>query len=173
MPLPFLEKCLLRCDRLLVYVAMACTMAMMLLTTADALFRYFLNSPVLGAYEITEKFLMVAAIFLGLSYAYRGGALIRVTFLVDRLPAPHRRIADTFAHLVTLAFAIVFAFATVRQAWRTMDEGTTLATLPIPVGPAYFIAPLGFAVLTLFLALDLPKVRAGHSPIQKSEAPAA
>ena len=30
---------------------------------------------------------MVAAIFLGLSYAYRGGVFIRVTFLVDRLPA--------------------------------------------------------------------------------------
>lgn len=173
MSLPFIEKWLLRCDRVLVYVAMAATMGMMLLTTADALFRYFLNSPVLGAYEVTEKFLMVAAIFLGLSYAYRGGALIRVTFLVDRLPAPYRRIADTFAHLVTLAFAIVFAFATVRQAWRTMDDGTTLATLPIPVGPAYFIAPLGFLVLTLFLALDLPKVRAGCSPLRTSDAPAA
>ena len=30
---------------------------------------------------------MVATIFLGLSYAYRGGVFIRVTFLVDRLSA--------------------------------------------------------------------------------------
>ncbi len=58
---------------------------MMCLTSADALSRYLLNSPIIGAYEITEKFLMVAAIFLGLSYAYRGGVFIRVTFLVDRL----------------------------------------------------------------------------------------
>ena len=59
---------------------------MMLLTSADALCRYLLNSPILGAYEITEKYLIVAMIFLGLSYAYRGGVFIRVTFLVDRMP---------------------------------------------------------------------------------------
>ena len=70
--------------------------AMMLLTSADALFRYLFNSPILGAYEITEKYLIVAAIFLGLSYAYRGGVFIRVTFLVDRLPRSWRTAADHF-----------------------------------------------------------------------------
>ena len=64
---------------------------MMLLTSADALCRYLLNSPILGAYEITEKYLIVAMVFLGLSYAYRGGVFIRVTFLVDRLPPRVRR----------------------------------------------------------------------------------
>ena len=58
---------------------------MMCLTSADALSRYAFNSPILGAFEITEKYLMVAAIFMGLSYGYRGGLFIRVTFLVDRL----------------------------------------------------------------------------------------
>ena len=58
---------------------------MMCLTSADALSRYAFNRPILGAFEITEKYLMVAAIFLGLSYGYRGGLFIRVTFLVDRL----------------------------------------------------------------------------------------
>ena len=71
---------------------------MMLLTSADALFRYLFNSPILGAYEITEKYLIVAAIFLGLSYAYRGGVFIRVTFLVDRLPPLWKAAADHFAH---------------------------------------------------------------------------
>ena len=60
---------------------------------------------VFGAYEITEKYLMTAAIFLGLSYAYRGGAFIRVTFLVDRLPPSARLVANMFAHLVSLALA--------------------------------------------------------------------
>ena len=80
----------------LLYAASLCSstppwspqLAMMLLTSGRrAVSRYLLNSPILGAYEITEKYLMVATIFLGLSYAYRGGVFIRVTFLVDRLPA--------------------------------------------------------------------------------------
>ena len=37
-------------------------------------------------------------VFLGLSYAYRGGVFIRVTFLVDRLPRYGRIAADHFAH---------------------------------------------------------------------------
>ena len=72
---------------MLVYAGVLATFVMMLLTSADALSRYLLNRPIIGAYEITEKYLMVAAIYLGLSYAYRGGVFIRVTFLVDRLPA--------------------------------------------------------------------------------------
>ena len=79
-------KILSFCELVLVTIAIAATAIMMLLTSADAVFRYAFNSPILGAYEITEKYLIVAAIFLGLSYAYRGGVFIRVTFLVDRLP---------------------------------------------------------------------------------------
>jgi len=81
------ERWLLRCEQVLVYAGVAAMLAMMCLTSADALSRYLLNRPILGAYEFTEKYLMVASIFLGLSYAYRGGMFIRVTFLIDRLPA--------------------------------------------------------------------------------------
>ena len=79
-----IEKVLWRCELVLVYTSVVATVAIMCLTSADALSRYLLNRPITGAYEITEKYLMVAAIFLGLSYAYRGGLFIRVTFLVDR-----------------------------------------------------------------------------------------
>ena len=58
---------------------------MMLLTTADALGRYLFNRPILAAYELTTNYLMVGVVFLALPYAYREGANIRVTFLVDRL----------------------------------------------------------------------------------------
>ena len=76
-------KALWRCELALFYTSVVATIGIMCLTSADALSRYLLNRPIIGAYEITEKYLMVAAIFLGLSYAYRGGVFIRVTFLVD------------------------------------------------------------------------------------------
>ena len=88
------DKWLWRCELVLVYASMLATVAMMCLTSADALSRYLLNRPIMGAYEITEKYLMVATIFLGLSYAYRGGVFIRVTFLVDRLPARLKLLAN-------------------------------------------------------------------------------
>ncbi len=96
---------------------------MMCLTSADALSRYAFNRPIMGAYEITEKYLMVAAIFLGLSYGYRGGLFIRVTFLVDRLPGAARLAADYFAFLVTLAFCVVFLWATARPGLSRPARG--------------------------------------------------
>ena len=44
---------------------------MMLLTTADRFGRYLLNRPILAAYELTTNYLIVAAIFLAMPYAYR------------------------------------------------------------------------------------------------------
>src|SRR5713226_8070860 len=105
-------KVLWRCELALVYTSVVATIAIMGLTSADALSRYLFNRPITGAYEITEKYLMVAAIFLGLSYAYRGGVFIRVTFLVDRLPRPLQLAANYVAYLISLAFCVLVVVAT-------------------------------------------------------------
>jgi TRAP-type C4-dicarboxylate transport system permease small subunit len=168
-----LAKLLLHCERGLVLAGVLAAAGMMLLTSADALSRYLLNSPILGAYEITEKYLMVALIFLGLSYAFRGGAFIRVTFLVDRLPRSARLVADHCAHLVTLAYCLIFLWASGLQAWRALGDSTTLTTVPLPVGPSYLFVPLGFLALTAMLLADLPRVRRGRALLFTPEAPEA
>src|SRR5882757_8946130 len=120
-----LGRWLTRCELALLYVGVIATFAMMCLTSADALSRYAFNRPILGAFEITEKYLMVAAIFMGLSYAYRGGVFIRVTFLVDRLPDPLKLAADYLAYLVSLMFCVLILVATAQQAWRGLQDDTT------------------------------------------------
>src|SRR5262245_41628259 len=125
-----------RCELVLLYTAVLAAFLIMCLTSADAISRYLFNRPIVGAYELTEKYLMVAAIYLGLSYAYRGGVFIRVTFLVDRLPGASRLVANYVAHLITLAFCLIVMVATAQQAWRALQDDTTLSALPILVGPA-------------------------------------
>ena len=166
-------KWLWGCELALVYTSVLATVVMMLLTSADALSRYLLNRPIIGAYEITEKYLMVAAIFLGLSYAYRGGVFIRVTFLVDRLPPPLKLLANYFAHVVSLAFCLVVLVATAGQALRGLKDDTQLSALPILVGPAYCLVPLGFLALTVIMLVDLTRVRSGQSYLFREEAPPA
>ena len=166
-------KFLWRCELVLVSTAVLATFIMMLLTSADALSRYLLNRPIVGAYEITEKYLMVAVIFLGLSYAYRGGVFIRVTFLIDRLPGPAKLVANYFAYLISLLFCLMVVVATAQQAWRGLEDDTTLSALPILVGPAYCLVPLGFFALTVLMLIDLPRVRSGQSFLFKEEAPTA
>jgi TRAP-type C4-dicarboxylate transport system permease small subunit len=168
-----IEKWFARGELVLVYAGVLATFAMMCLTSADALSRYLLKRPIIGAYEITEKYLMVAAIFLGLSYAFRGGVFIRVTFLVDRLPPLWQQLANHAAHLLSIAFCVIVLAATAQQAVRALSDDTTLSALPIPVGPAYWFVPLGFFALTALMLLDLPRVRSGHSLLFKQEAPPA
>jgi TRAP-type C4-dicarboxylate transport system permease small subunit len=173
MNLNTIEKGLMRCEPVLVFVAVLATFALMCLTTADAASRYLLNRPITGAYEVTEKYLMVAGVFLGFSYAYRRGVFIRVTFLVDRLPAVPRLICNYFAQIISLTYCLIFVFATGQQALRASAEATTLSTLPIPVGPAYFLVPIGFFAMTLFMLLDLPRVANGKSALFREETPTA
>ncbi len=91
----------MRCELVLVYASVLAAIAMMCLTSADALSRYLLNRPIMGAYEITEKYLMVAAdLSRPLLCLSRRGVFIRVTFLVDRLSAGAEAAWPTyFAHL--------------------------------------------------------------------------
>ena len=166
-----IERWLQRCEHALVLAGAFATFAMMCLTSADALSRYLFNSPIIGAYEITEKYLMVAAVFLGLSFAYRGGGFIRVTFLVDRLSGWPRRVADYFAQAVSLGFCVVFTIATAQQAIRALSDDTTLSALPILVGPAYWFVPLGFLALTLLVLRDLSRIESGKSYLLVKDEP--
>jgi TRAP-type C4-dicarboxylate transport system permease small subunit len=166
-----ISRILHRCELVLVYLAVAAAAAMMLLTSADALARYLLNSPILGAYEITEKYLIVAMIFLGLSYAYRGGVFIRVTFLIDRMPRNWKIAADHLSHALSVGYALIFLVATARQAWRALSDATTMSVLPVLIGPAYCMVPIGFLALTILMLIDLPRVRQGQALLFGQEGP--
>ena len=166
-----LARILLRCEFVLIYAAVIACAGMMLLTSADATSRYLFNRPILGAYEITEKYLVVAAVFLGMSYAYRGGAFIRVTFLVDRLPSGAKLVADHVAHFVSLACCLIFLLATGQQAWRALGDATAMTTLPVLVGPAYLFVPLGFLALCVMMLIDLPRVRQGRALLFAHDTP--
>jgi TRAP-type C4-dicarboxylate transport system permease small subunit len=168
-----IAKWLGRCEIALVYTGVLATFLMMCLTSADAFSRYLFNSPIMGAYEITEKYLMVAAVFLGLSYAYRGGGFIRVTFLVDRLPGRFKLAADYAAHAVSAAICLVLLLATAQQAIRSLSDDTTLSALPILIGPAYWFVPLGFLALTVLALRDLARVRTGQSFLLSKDEPTA
>src|SRR6476469_7371614 len=120
-------KLLTRCELVLLYIGVLATFAMMCLTSADALSFYALNLFFFNAPATTEKYLMVAAIFMGLSYGYRGGLFIRVTFLVDRLSGRARLAADYFAFLVSLLFCAVLLWATGVQGFRALHDDTELS----------------------------------------------
>ena len=154
-----------RGERILTLVAAVATFGMMLLTTADAGARYLLNRPILAAYELTTNYLMIAAVFLALPYAYRQGANIRVTFLVDRLGRRGRLVVDHAVQLVSIAYCALLVWATVQQARHVYRTGTTFVTLDLALWPAHLLVSLGLFLTTLMMLLDLGEVRKGRSSL--------
>jgi TRAP-type C4-dicarboxylate transport system permease small subunit len=139
------------------------------LTTADAGGRYIFNRPIVGAYEITERYLMVAAVFLGICTAYRGGAFIRVTFFVDRLPRKVEAVLNHFVQVFAILLSLFFLLTTIEQTRRKIGSGITLSILSIPIWPAYLIVSIGFFFVTLLLVLDLRRVKTGKSSLFQKE----
>jgi TRAP-type C4-dicarboxylate transport system permease small subunit len=157
------ERFLLSIEKALVWIAVVAMTILMLLTTADALMRYLFNAPITGAYEITEKYLMTFGIFLAFSYGYRGDVFIRVSFLVERLPRAVRMVLDHVAQVATAVYCVFFAYSSLDQAIKGMDEGATLSAVAVPLAPSYFLVPIGFAAMAILVLYDIPKVRKGES----------
>jgi TRAP-type C4-dicarboxylate transport system permease small subunit len=166
-----MQRLLNRCENVLTYVAVFATFVMMLLTTADAAGRYLLNRPITGAYEITTNYLMVSAVFLAMAFAYRGGAYIRVTFLVGHLPRIVKLIVNHLVQMFSILYCAGLVYATFKQALRTIGTGTTLSTIEIPQGPAYLLVPAGLLLASLIMLVDLGRVRKGKSPLFQEESP--
>lgn len=160
-----MQRWLDRCEWVLTLVAAAATFGMMLLTTADAGGRYLLNRPILAAYELTTTYLMIAAVFLAMPYAYRQGANIRVTFLVQRLGPATRRAVNHAVQLISMLYGAALVYATFQQTRHVMNTKTTFVTLDLPLWPAHLIVCVGLLVTTLMLLLDLFEVRKGRSSL--------
>ncbi len=169
-----MRKLMNGCELVMLYVSTMSTFVLMLLTTADAGGRYLFNRPITGAYEITTNYLMIAAIFMALSFGYREGAYIRVTFLADRLPGKVKLVVNYFVQVVSMLYGVLLVIATFQQALRVISDHTTLSSLDfIPLGPAYVIVPVGLFFMSLAMLLDIGKVRKGESSLFREESPTA
>ena len=147
-----------KCERVMVLLAVWATFIIMGITTADALGRYVFNRSIIGVYEITEKYLMVAAVFLAVGYGYRRGAYIRVTFLIDRLPRKAKFVLDIFSQIFCILLSAFLIVATVKRAIFTVASGTTLGALNYPLWPGYMIVPVGLFFMSLLLLFDLSRM---------------
>jgi TRAP-type C4-dicarboxylate transport system permease small subunit len=155
------------CERVMTMAAVVAAVAMMLLTTADALGRYLLNRPILVALEVTTNYLMIAAVFLALPHAYREGANIRVTFLVDRLGGTPRLFVGSLVQILSIVYGAVLVFATFQQLRNMFSTGTLFTTVELPMWPGHALVVLGLLVVTLMMLVDLPHVRKGRSSLFK------
>lgn len=145
-----LDRACARVEWATVRLAALALVATVVLTTADALARYFLNSPIEGAIEINNEFLMPALVFFTMSYVYRKGGHVRVTIICDHFPP---RVQTALMAVFDLLTALVFAALTYGLVVRTLDSYQMREYSASPLGyllaPSYAIVAVGGALMTV------------------------
>jgi TRAP-type C4-dicarboxylate transport system permease small subunit len=130
------------------YIGNAAIAFMMLLTTVDVLGRYFFNSPVLGAYEITE-YLMLIMVFSFLAFAQSNKAHINVDIVYNRLPARLQRVFERFNHIVCLLMMILVTWKSAQRILELKRTGEASLLLKIPDYPFAVFLVIGCLVFCI------------------------
>ena len=129
-------------------------LCMMVLTISDVIGRYFFNSPVTGAYEITEV-MMVTVIFLFIGYTQAEKGHISIDLVVRLLPKKVRTTIDIITHLLSLFIIILIAWMNILRCLELMRRNEVTAILYIPVSPFVLILAIGCLVYAIELIKNI------------------
>jgi len=138
-------------EHVLGWLAGLLLLAMMAVTVVDVVGRYFLNSPLPGAFELTELGL-VLLIFAGLPLVSARDGHVNVPLLVERLGPRARAVQRGLVRLLGAALLALVAWRLWVRAGQLLDYGDRSVFLGIPLAPVAYCAALGCglsAILTL------------------------
>lgn len=135
------------------YVGAAALFGMMTLTTVDVIFRYAFNSPILGAFEVTE-FLVLLVIFSFLGYTQSQKSHISVDLLFNLFPKKLQTVIEVFNHAICLFLMILIAWMGIVNALDLMEAGEGSPNLGIPDYPFAFFLVLGCIITCIEFARD-------------------
>jgi len=108
---------------------------------------------------------MAASAFLGLAFALRTGAHIRVTLVLERVPPGARRFLDILCLALATGVSAWFAWSTgdtTIDSWRFGE--VTIGQVPIPKWIPLAGMTLGIALVAVAFAEDLVDEIAGRAP---------
>ncbi|GAB4212561.1 MAG: TRAP transporter small permease [Rhodoferax sp.] len=132
----------------------ACMLAAMTgLTFLQVVLRYFFNSGLSWALELTTVF-FAFMIFVGISYGVRVGSHIGVDALVKLLGHSARRTVSILAVLLSLFYVGLVLTGATRYVLKMYDAGIEFEDMPIPRWSVLAVMPLGYA-LTGFRFLQI------------------
>lgn len=136
------------------YMGSAALFAIMLLTTVDVAGRYLFNTPLMGAFEITE-YLIVILVFSFLGDTQSQKLHVSVDLLFLKFPKKLRYIADLLNHIACFAFSLLIAWMSFLKALEIKEVGEASPNLLIPDYPFVFFLVAGSIMLSLEYLSDI------------------
>ncbi|PKA44472.1 TRAP transporter small permease [Rhizobium sullae] len=105
---------------------------LVLVTCIDVVGRYLFDSPLGGAFELTQV-LLGALVFVALPLTTAAGAHVEVDLLVPLLPQAMVRVLGWLGGIVTAAVLLYFAFRLIILTQDHLAVGTRTAALGLPM----------------------------------------
>lgn len=105
---------------------------LVLVTCIDVVGRYLFDSPLGGAFELTQV-LLGALVFVALPLTTAAGAHVEVDLLVPLLPQAMMRVLGWLGGIVTAAVLLYFAFRLIILTQDHLAVGTRTAALGLPM----------------------------------------
>jgi C4-dicarboxylate transporter, DctQ subunit len=102
-------------------------------------------------------FALAWVVFLGLGLALERGRQIAMTSLIERMPPGLRRAVKLAIDVTGLLFSLYIAKLALDITLFVWRSGQTSPTLDVSMAWLYAAAPVGFCLLALRYALELPQ----------------
>ena len=132
------------------YLGMLVIVALALLTGIDVLGRYAFNSPLPGAFELTEAFMALAVAF-GIVVTTAKDEHINVDALFVKLRASAQRVLLLLASIIGVLVFGAMSWKGMVSGMDAVKSGETTLLLKVPVSPFKFVLAAGFLFSVFFL----------------------
>lgn len=155
----------------LLVVASAAIMGINVFTIWEVFTRYALKDPATWTYPVTS-YLLLYTIYLATAYTLQHGGHVRVEIVVEQLPRRLRTVTERLAHLLGLAFILIFLWQGWRLADRAIRDGERdISMLAVPLSLTTIAIPIGLAVMAITYLFMIVESFLSPLPLERREGP--
>ncbi|WP_260287169.1 TRAP transporter small permease [Peribacillus aracenensis] len=143
-------------DSVIFFVAQIAVFIMMILISADAFMRYVFNQSIVGAYQFSEKYLMVILVFLSISYVWKLGGHIRIDLLTQFMPNKLVKVLDILYTLAAACLIFLIGYqAMISTQEAYINNYVAAGLIPWPTWLSWVWVLIGPYIFTIRLLLSV------------------
>ena len=160
-----MDTALIFIDRLVrpvaLYAGGAALIGLSLVTVVAVIFRYVFNSPIFGADDFNQMFLMATVAF-GVAYSGRTGGQVVVEILTIVSGPKFIRWTDIFAKLLGFVMMCILTWVLAESGINAAEYGETTRSLEITMQPFFWLLAFGMALYGFVLLFEMVTLLRGH-----------
>lgn len=152
--LSLFDRWYFRLESVLNFLSGVAIFALVLLATINVLGRWLFSLPVDGYIDWVEQAMAFIA-FLGIAYAMRQGAHIRMDIVIGRLRGRLLWASELISSLLMLAVTLVLIYGSYLHFLRAYQIGDSSLDINLPTWPAKLVVPVALSILALRLLMHV------------------